>query len=242
MGIFDSTAEDMAAAGESGAQTNDGSPLSINVAGGKRAGFKNNVINLQTTETDYGAIESAFDLGEEIADVLGDGVGDLVDTVGDISSDNLDSMDLLTDALSNGVDEFTDALEFMSNNNNDLLLDLSRESADTAKEAMSIVEGMGENQIDFLYDVTESNNNLLTNISDDNKDLFRTLSANQAELTKNVISEVSTQSTDGLDAIANLAETKITDGQNMFIDLLKWVGVAVVLIVLVLGVVMAVIS
>lgn len=260
MGLFDSTAEDMAASGESGAQTQEGSPLSINVAGGKRAAFKNNVINLQTVETDHGAIEAAFSLGEEMADVLGDGVGDLINAVNDISGDNLDTIDLLAgtvtdlsadsvdsleivaDVLSGGITELNDSLTFIANNNNDLLAGLSRDSADTAKEAMGIVQDMSEDQTKLLRDISDGNNSLLEDVGEQNLELFTSLNANQAELTKDLISEINTQSSDGLDAIAGLAETKITDGQNMFIDLLKWVGVAVVLIVLVLGVVMAVIN
>jgi hypothetical protein len=74
MGFFDSKSEQSSASGASGAQTQDGNPLSLNLTSGKGLDLKNASFNIttQTTATDHGAIEGAFDFADRAGEVAAD--------------------------------------------------------------------------------------------------------------------------------------------------------------------------
>lgn len=123
MGFFDSTSTSNPSSGTSGAQTEEGDPTSITIAGtGKKSNVSVNVTNHVLT-TDHGAIEGSFEVVEDSLEFAGGAFNRSLETV-ELALDKIEgasqdikyfaagSLELNERVLQAGLDAAGKALDF----------------------------------------------------------------------------------------------------------------------------------
>lgn len=186
MGFFDSKSSQSGAEGTVGAQTESGSPSSVNIAAGKN--LKSAVVNISNEFVDPGALTLARDLGAGSLEVL----SELTDATQRLGSDTLASAERLGDvSLKVSQDFGRDAF------------DLGRSSLELTDDVSARVFTLARDNQDFVSDIfndaLDSQTGLVDRVIDTVADSGKRFLADASAL----ISRESTNADGRIEAITN---------------------------------------
>lgn len=160
-GFFGSGADDSettSSQGTSGAQTQEGNPLSVNISSGKKLEDNNITVKNETTVTDHGAVDGAFQLA---SDATMETISGITKTAGDMAA-------LAGDVVLSQEAVASDAIE----NNTLLAGEALQHVADTNKNQTLLLGDLHSSNVDFLEAV---NNDFTSQVGEISNESLETL-------------------------------------------------------------------